>query len=89
MAASHKISNGAGPSESKYPISPSDAPAPAAKSYSKASPKSSPGLLAQFKILRELSQRPLPTANGDGTYSKKLVRPGFRQDLTRIGMNGA
>lgn len=88
MAASDKFSNGAGTSESKCPASHADEAAPEAKSYSKTTPKSSPGLLAQFKILRELSSRPLPTANGDGTYSKKLVRPKLRQDLSRIGING-
>ena len=88
MAASDKISNGARTSDSKCPINHADAQAPAAKSPSKAPPKSSPGLLAQLKILRQMSKRPLPTANGDGTYSKKLVRPKFRQDLSRIGING-
>lgn len=92
MAASEeKVSNGASASDAKSPVNHGEKPAPpAAKSGSRGYPKKSDGggLLAQFKLLRQLSKRPVPTANGDGTYSKTLVRPKLRQDLGRIGING-
>lgn len=92
MAASEKASNGASASDSKCPVNHPEKPAPpsATKSGSRGHPKKSDGggMLAQFKALRQMSKRPVPTANGDGTYSKTIVRPKLRQDLSRIGING-
>lgn len=88
MAASDNISNGAGMSDSKCPVNHADRPAPASKPSSMTPPRKGPGLLAHFKVLRRMSKRALPTANADGTYTKTLVRPKFRQDLSRIGKEG-
>ena len=93
MASSNgKVSNGAGPStDSNCPINHAEkqSSSPEVKTGSLAPPKrSSVGLMAQLKLLRQMSKRPVPTANGDGTYSQTLVRPKLRSDLSRIGMNG-
>ena len=93
MAASEeKASNGASTADTKCPVhhGEKEARASTAKVGLQARPKKSDGggLLAQIKTLRALSKRPVPTANGDGTYSKTLVRPKLRQDLSRIGING-
>ncbi|KEY73451.1 hypothetical protein S7711_07480 [Stachybotrys chartarum IBT 7711] len=43
-------------------------------------------LLGNYLKLRKLSQRPLPTERGDGSYRQVATRPGLRQDLTTIGL---
>ena len=77
-------SNGASASE-LCPVSHEKAVAPVRKQLR---PRKDAGLLAQFKFLRQMSKRPVPTANGDGRYSKVVVKTKLRQDLSRIGMNG-
>ena len=85
--ASEKANGASNASASEScPVNHEKAVAPAPKQLR---PKKDAGLLAQFKMLRQLSKRPVPTANGDGTYSKVVVRTKLRQDLSRIGMNGA
>ena len=46
------------------------------------------GVLAQMRLLRKLSKRPVPTEYGDGTYPKAITRPKLRDDLSRIGVKG-
>ena len=84
-------SNGSGAPEAKCPVNHSEKAV--SSSHSKSSsgaPKESKGdgMLAKLKTLRQMSKRPVPTAYGDGTYPKTLVRPKLRDDLSRIGMNG-
>ncbi|KAI1389341.1 linoleate diol synthase [Hypoxylon trugodes] len=43
-------------------------------------------VFAQFGQLLQASRRPLPTQNGDGTYTTTVQRPGFRNDLKHIRM---
>lgn len=84
-------SNGSGAPDAKCPVNHNAKPVPAlpTKSSSRA-PKESGGggMLAQLKTLRQMSKRPVPTAYGDGTYPKTLVRPKLRNDLSSIGLNG-
>ena len=45
-------------------------------------------LLSNLLQLRRLSQRPLPTQMGDGTYRQVVQRPGFRADLRTVSLAG-
>lgn len=42
----------------------------------------------QFGQLVHASKRPLPTQNGDGTYTEKKKYTGLRKDLKYIGWKG-
>ena len=84
-------SNGSGAPEAKCPVNHSEkavSSKPAKSSSSAPKEDKSEGMLAKLKTLRQMSKRPVPTAYGDGTYPKTLVRPKLRDDLSRIGMNG-
>lgn len=41
-----------------------------------------------FAQLIHASRRPLPTQNGDGTYSEEKKRPGLRKDIMNLKMRG-
>lgn len=58
---------------------------------SKASLKPKPkndSALANFKKLRLASKRPLPTQSGDGTYLTPVKRPGLKEDIRRLRIQG-
>jgi len=42
----------------------------------------------QFAQLLHASRRPLPTQNGDGTYTAREAQTGLRQDLRHIKLKG-
>lgn len=41
-----------------------------------------------FGQLMAASSRPLPTQNGDGTYSEEKKRPSFKKDLKTLSIKG-
>ncbi|SPN99237.1 related to linoleate diol synthase [Cephalotrichum gorgonifer] len=87
--ASGAAANGADTPDTKCHVGHENSiPVSAAKGAPKATPKTKKGgsLLAQVKLLRQLSKRPVPTAYGDGRYPQTVVRPKLRDDLSRIGI---
>lgn len=60
-------------------------PAPLARTNKAKKP---PSTWAQYKALKKASQRPLPTKMGDGRYNDAKQRPGLRQDLGSLTMDG-